>query len=167
MSILEVIHIKITHRLYMLISLVVDWINDRDDREHIDIVMIIIDHHLVMHFNLSNTLDKINFIDKRRWFEMCLESSFVSFEEIRHVVLIVALFIIWVESAILSCKQQNNMILFEKIVIVLFDLELIARFLVIALLNIHLFTNLIEFDVRIDQLVSIDVDDIIKVLILS
>ena len=49
------------------------------------------------------------------------------------------------------------MILLEKIVIMLFDLELIARFLVIVLSNIHLFTNLIEFDVRIDQLVSCEV----------
>ena len=97
---------------------------------------------------------------------MCFESSFV-FLEINQIVFIVVFFIIWVENAISSRDQQNVVIFLENNVIVLFDQKLIARFFVITLQNIHFFTNFIEFKIRIDSFISIDVDDIVQVLILN
>ena len=165
-SILEVIDIDITYWLYVIIDLINNSFNYRSDCEQVRVIMINVDRHFIMHFCLSNVSNRIHFIDENRRIWVCFESSLVLLE-VSQVVLIVALFIIWVENAISSRDQQSVVILFEKIVIVLFDFELIARFFVIILQNIHFFTNLIEFDVRIDQLISIDVDDIVQVLILS
>ena len=58
------IDIKISHNLNVLFSLVIDSIYHDNDFELNDIIVIVIDRHLVMYFELSDTSIVIYFIDE-------------------------------------------------------------------------------------------------------
>ena len=58
------IDVKISHNLNVFFSLVIDSIYHDNDFRQSDVIMIVIDRHLVMYFELSNTSVEIHLIDE-------------------------------------------------------------------------------------------------------